>query len=109
MAPPPTRGWTLVALDLKDLERGSPAPAKGWQGLRSLRAPPPTRGWTRCRARPVVAALGSPAHAGMDPPSSTAPPSRSRLPRPRGDGPDAIGHLPQALVAPPPTRGWTVT
>ena len=53
-------------------------------------------------------ARGSPAHAGMDPGRGTAPRSISRLPRPRGDGPELQHQETQYSQAPPPTRGWTV-
>ena len=79
-APPPTRGWTLherLGAPLED-HLGSPAQARG-----------------------------SPAHAGMDLRRSRRWSSRSRLPRPRGDGPQALTQAADVTLAPPPTRGWT--
>ena len=61
-----------------------------------------------CRHHPR-AAEGSPAHAGMDPPSITSSVQQivRGLPRPRGDGPFENIKDPLAPTAPPPTRGWT--
>ena len=50
-------------------------------------ASPHTRGWTRPPPPRHAAALGFPAHAGMDPPSRASSPTCARLPRTRGDGP----------------------
>ena len=52
---------------------------------------------------------GSPAHAGMDRIGRRSTRSRTRLPRPRGDGPVPPGMREWALGAPPPTRGWTLS
>ena len=55
----------------------------------------------------VTAAIGSPAHAGMDLARGGAVMDGWRLPRPRGDGPLGSAVLSAADLAPPPTRGWT--
>ena len=68
---------------------------------------PLTRGWTRRRRPDPCPAAGFPAHAGMDPRTSCAPVSSTRLPRPRGDGPQADALLADLGLASPPTRGWT--
>ncbi len=70
-------------------------------------APPPTRGWTEVRGVHQGAARGSPAHAGMDPVMIGRMSPRTRLPRPRGDGPDPRERHDGREQAPPPTRGWT--
>ena len=51
--------------------------------------------------------LGSPAHAGMDPPGTMNIGTRGRLPRTRGDGPGTMTILASRPMAPPHTRGWT--
>ena len=132
MAPPPTRGWTLLLAVLGGLVDSSPAHAgmdpayrsRVWERLRlprprgdgpdmptfaaiSRAAPPPTRGWTLDRARRTVPICGSPAHAGMDPRRPLGTTSQARLPRPRGDGPNDQARAYAADPAPPPTRGWT--
>jgi hypothetical protein len=115
-APPPTRGWTLCAAAVPRAWDGSPTHAgrdpcaysqaqnsrrlprprgDGPIVLKVLRsrvsAPPPTRGWTPVRVDAVIARLGSPAHAGMDPHGWRDCPASAWLPRPRGDGPTHIG------------------
>ena len=113
LAPPHTRGWTReLVLDLDD-HLGSPAHAgmdpgrrgRAGRGRRLPRtrgdgpvlartvvtdaaAPPHTRGWTLLEPVVVGAGVGSPAHAGMDPPRACPSWRRRRLPRTRGDGPD---------------------
>ena len=68
---------------------------------------PPTRGWTVTRPLCPPAALGFPAHAGMDR-SNGANGIRSRgFPRPRGDGPLTTSPGFGSAVVSPPTRGWT--
>ena len=52
-----------------------------------LPAPPRTRGWTLADAQVPETALGSPAHAGMDPEHGQNPLADGGLPRTRGDGP----------------------
>ena len=111
-APPHTRGWTRCDSSRFCAHRGSPAhagmdrrerrhggppqwlprtrgdgPLDAGADLPVEEAPPHTRGWTRRGHPGARRAAGSPAHAGMDPPS--------RL-------------LRVMLVgAPPHTRGWT--
>ena len=111
-------------------------PAKVAMIAAGAQAPPPTRGWTRSTAPPrhppdgcpanagmdrttegEVAlhgrngqniSRGSPAYAGMDPRSPSRQCPRDWLPRLRGDGPQARHRPLVAIVAPPPTRGWTL-
>ena len=70
-------------------------------------ASPHTRGWTRARSRCARAAGGFPAHAGMDPGLLRRQPSRRRLPRTRGDGPQPRSVDAPRTTASPHTRGWT--
>src|ERR1700730_5437273 len=72
------------------------------------KAPPPTRGWTCDQGLSERRLVGSPAHAGMDPISPSRHAAHSRLPRPRGDGPLKDGGVYREIMAPPPTRGWTL-
>ena len=92
MASPHTRGWTLCWTSLTRTDRGFPAhagmdrgplpPGYGSNRLPRTRgdgpsagngpwsneaASPHTRGWTRLDLMDRAAALGFPAHAGMDP------------------------------------------
>ena len=68
---------------------------------------PPTRGWTHPQSVRERRLIGFPAHAGMDPTSSTPTSLRIRFPRPRGDGPELrLLELRFSMVS-PPTRGWT--
>ncbi len=53
-------------------------------------ASPHTRGWTVFRHVLALQAQGFPAHAGMDPSLATTTTGPGRLPRTRGDGPDAL-------------------
>ena len=70
-------------------------------------ASPHTRGWTPCGPAATPAASGFPAHAGMDPGSTTGSSTGCRLPRTRGDGP--VHQIParRGRPASPHTRGWT--
>ncbi len=111
-APPHTRGSTLIAPEPRSGPVGSPAhagidpsarraPRLGWRLPRtrgdrpcsidhasSIRvAPPHTRGSTFWRSISRPPARGSPAHAGIDPASSSACARSDRLPRTRGDRP----------------------
>ncbi len=70
-------------------------------------SPPRTRGWTHLLPYPLAVAGVSPAHAGMDLLSMTAPYSLEGLPRARGDGPTWLPYLHSAHRSPPRTRGWT--
>ena len=131
-APPHTRGWSLHPQAAIALGFGSPAhagmvprtrrpradtdrlPRTRGDGPLRLRcsgfmpaAPPHTRGWSlRVRARHARPS-GSPAHAGMVPPSDRAPRWRARLPRTRGDGPAPPTGPHRSGWAPPHTRGWS--
>ncbi len=82
-------------------------PVKAAVVRRERRAPPHTRGWTPVKRAPVTSALGSPAHAGMDPTRVTLFRSTARLPRTRGDGPGLLAPGQWNASAPPHTRGWT--
>ena len=82
-------------------------PPRSQAGSQGTRASPHTRGWT---LRPVQEAEdrpGFPAHAGMDRTPSTTRPTRSRLPRTRGDGPSLSSIGASLRTASPHTRGWT--
>ena len=71
-------------------------------------APPHTRGWTLTCEGQGGRQYGSPAHAGMDRRHGGGGSTTSRLPRTRGDGPNAtVGPL-RVNQAPPHTRGWTL-
>ena len=131
-APPPTRGWTRVALAPGGRELGSPAyagmdpyigdcaewarrlprlrgdgPAPPENRGSASQAPPPTRGWTRLDSLLAAGSEGSPAYAGMDPAARAGSRARPGLPRLRGDGPEEPLGEAACAVAPPPTRGWT--
>ena len=111
-SPPPTRGWTRLAVLLDLLDAVSPAyagmdpprPAPWCQRtcLPRLRgdgpgvslgtgqhvaSPPPTRGWTREKVRTLSGPDVSPAYAGMDPARRISACAPRCLPRLRGDGP----------------------
>ena len=113
LAPPHTRGWTPAGGRAPAPARGSPAhagmdprrPKRMWRFSRLPRtrgdgplaavarggdrqAPPHTRGWTVLANAVNVRFIGSPAHAGMDPPSPSTCILACGLPRTRGDGPD---------------------
>ena len=68
---------------------------------------PPTRGWTVTQSPDNSAGAGFPAHAGMDRRPASSAWSRSRFPRPRGDGPTLIQDAFKVDTVSPPTRGWT--
>ena len=110
VAPPHTRGWTWFLLQLPGASEGSPAHAgmdpmmrlsTSWPGgLPRTRgdgptaaqlgglpasAPPHTRGWTPMQPAGEPVAVGSPAHAGMDPSQAHPSCTAHRLPRTRGD------------------------
>ncbi len=133
LAPPRTRGWTEGEPLLIGELHGSPAhagmdrwasassadtpglPRARGDGPRGDRrsglqpvAPPRTRGWTRRVEPPDDPRRGSPAHAGMDPGLLEVMADAWRLPRARGDGPEAVSPPRSAMTAPPRTRGWTV-
>ena len=70
-------------------------------------APPLPRGSTpRCSGRDT-GRNGSPAHAGIDPPSSSPIRALVGLPRSRGDRPDTRCRMSSITSAPPLTRGST--
>ena len=133
-APPPTRGWTRRRRSRPWGDYGSPAYAgmdpkarsavskAAWlprlrgdgpsflHRMRSAgRAPPPTRGWTVELVVRVVGGDGSPAYAGMDPMRGRDVLAAAGLPRLRGDGPEYDYVSDGPILAPPPTRGWTLT
>ena len=104
---PDTESAPVVAAGLPRT-RGD-GPALRWKSRSAGPAPPHTRGWTQPRAPDQALRGGSPAHAGMDPgPSRPRTPS-TRLPRTRGDGPLATADTDLQAVAPPHTRGWTLS
>ena len=130
---PPTRGWTSLGgssslppigfpahagMDLHDQRRrGSftrfprprgdgPCMTADRRGVKPVS--PPTRGWTLLCRRGRLARSGFPAHAGMDPEHSTTKNSRTRFPRPRGDGPSSATERDCSKPVSPPTRGWTL-
>ena len=109
---PPTRGWTCSRIPSPAAWRGFPAhagmdPGIPWSSTATWRFPrprgdgpgygewsdtgtmvsPPTRGWTVLPAARRDPADGFPAHAGMDPPSTSFIARHDWFPRPRGDGP----------------------
>ena len=131
-APPHTRGWTRMPALKRLRGEGSPAHAgmdpgrylPWWMGHRlprtrgdgpptpigagfRPRAPPHTRGWTLGGWPSGGFYIGSPAHAGMDPPPGKRWATTRRLPRTRGDGPRASRPCWTRSMAPPHTRGWT--
>ncbi len=71
------------------------------------KAPPLTRGWTHDLGVTLCIDAGSPAHAGMDPPTHGRSSPRPGLPRSRGDGPGTAPPVDGWSKAPPLTRGWT--
>ena len=132
-APPPTRGSTRGHDGEPRRHRGSPAhagidpggrappmpdpwlprprgdrPLAIWQTSRTLPAPPPTRGSTPKRDAEWTRRAGSPAHAGIDPPSRSGFARAAGLPRPRGDRPSPASPPRAWGPAPPPTRGSTL-
>jgi len=131
MVPPPTRGWPPPEGLSTRRPLGSPAHAgmaprraspscdptrfprprgDGPSGRRSradiYAVPPPTRGWPRDGIGVRVVVNGSPAHAGMAPPSASPTGCTCGFPRPRGDGPTSMGFREAVAAVPPPTRGW---
>ena len=129
---PHTRGWTPAKIRLVALPEGFPAHAgmdprsNGWSSLglrfprtrgdgpRALSPPagaravsPHTRGWTHARPSPAWRGVGFPAHAGMDPISTSTASSPSRFPRTRGDGPVLSTSIRRVPKVSPHTRGWT--
>ena len=129
---PHTRGWTRGRGRLSGNRRGFPAHAGmdphvvGPQGAAG-RIPrtrgdgpvgfvgspgragdsPHTRGWTRIASGSPARRQGFPAHAGMDPESANGGERRGRIPRTRGDGPQAAVSLRGLMGDSPHTRGWT--
>ena len=131
-ASPHTRGWTNPFAYMAQADLGFPAHAgmdhpgddqhEPDRGLPRTRgdgpvgrdlgrgpgeASPHTRGWTRRIAQHHLLALGFPAHAGMDPADPSGNVKLARLPRTRGDGPDAYASDSAWDEASPHTRGWT--
>ena len=129
---PRTRGWTLLSSHGRQFHPGFPAHAgmdpadsHGVSGARrfprargdgplddllkfaDLLVSPRTRGWTRDAAGEKPNLNGFPAHAGMDPRTSSTPGASSRFPRARGDGPWRTKAAKDARMVSPRTRGWT--
>ncbi len=133
-APPHTRGSTAAGLVSGYANAGSPAHAgidprdfrcaRVHHGLPRTRgdrpfggpsvdlqrvAPPHTRGSTVSISRGEPPELGSPAHAGIDPGSTRLFGRALRLPRTRGDRPARTSAALPVKMAPPHTRGSTIT
>ena len=131
-ASPHTRGWTRASDRRRRPDRGFPAhagmdplwallsrveiglprtrgdgPRRIHGVLRTAQASPHTRGWTLDNRGVGHVAVGFPAHAGMDPERPADPARGARLPRTRGDGPQASTHGAASSAASPHTRGWT--
>ena len=131
-APPRTRGCTLHAAEVRSRHQGSPAhagmhpteaaaqesntglprargdaPAGSCSPRASASAPPRTRGCTQLRSLEGALRVGSPAHAGMHPPTRTHGSRCTGLPRARGDAPNQEHCSPDHGRAPPRTRGCT--
>ena len=77
------------------------------RGKSAFPAPPHPRGWTLVADVEHRSEVGSPAPAGMDPPSTSRPWSAPWLPRTRGDGPVITAPDGTFSMAPPHPRGWT--
>ena len=133
LVPPPARGWSRRVVSFPHPPLGSPASAGmvptiasiagGCSGfprqrgdgpfseirrLWALSVPPPARGWSLGERRLRVLAIGSPASAGMVPPTHAAAPAAARFPRQRGDGPCSGTVRVTSLRVPPPARGWSL-
>ncbi len=132
-APPHPRGSTPDAPPSLNLDGGSPAPAgidpmrvipaPSISGLprtrgdrpaldlddhRQPEAPPHPRGSTPIEVRRGAGARGSPAPAGIDPPSGQPADRLARLPRTRGDRPPEDQQSAEVATAPPHPRGSTL-
>ena len=83
-----------------------PAALLGAGGV--FKASPHTRGWTRIVLEQPDRVEGFPAHAGMDPGSTSSRSLSTRLPRTRGDGPWLVQCVCSLRSASPHTRGWTL-
>ncbi len=131
-APPRRRGWTPGRCLADDQRRGSPAQAgmdpstsasparRGWlpraggdgpawadRHAAEAVAPPRRRGWTPAGGGGPRRSRGSPAQAGMDPPTTSPSLRAMRLPRAGGDGPALPTADRHVWRAPPRRRGWT--
>ena len=67
---------------------------------------PPARGWPASAHRDERVPRAFPARAGMARPTTPPPIPRSRVPRPRGDGPLSSRRCAGVSVRSPPARGW---
>ena len=130
--PPPARGWSHCRGGPFVTVRGSPAsagmvpsmsasaspssrfprqrgdgPCRSPWPTRCRPVPPPARGWSLQNDRPDHLARGSPASAGMVPPSRVTPDAGVRFPRQRGDGPETMEAVCEWTEVPPPARGWS--
>ena len=131
-APPHARGWSPSRQDAGLDRQGSPAcagmvPSCSTSARRPARlprmrgdgpdrkavllgdtmAPPHARGWSLISKAPHRRLRGSPACAGMVPRQAARGGLAPRLPRMRGDGPDAILVQGRDAAAPPHARGWS--
>ena len=68
---------------------------------------PHARGWTPDRRQADIDAEGFPARAGMDRRPGASSSRSWRIPRTRGDGPDARGRMSARRTDSPHARGWT--
>ena len=130
--PPRARGWTLsprtegphrsaspASAGMDPGARGAPlgqfrlprergdGPRKRPPPHRRLQPPPRARGWTAVPSRSLLGERASPASAGMDLRQGSQWMSERRLPRERGDGPDARTSRARNAAPPPRARGWT--
>ena len=129
---PHTRGWTDFPLFVRQPAAGFPAhagmdpdhraaarhrpwvprtrgdgPAGGTTININVRGSPHTRGWTLNDRMAITDDEGFPAHAGMDPGSSSSSSPPARVPRTRGDGPATQPWALPRRRGSPHTRGWT--
>src|SRR5258708_1776835 len=100
---PPTPGCTAV-IDCLPHPRGD-GPAVVVAGLGEAESPPPAWGWTRHSPRREIPRRVSPTRVGMDPSPASGMSRRSRLPHPRGDGPDGVVICDGGRQSPPPAWG----
>ena len=101
--------WATNTAEARSLPRPRGDGPHLWAVDRNIsKSPPPTRGWSPDPADLPRRARVSPAHAGMVRRHSSPGRARTRLPRPRGDGPLKPDGRTGTPPSPPPTRGWSV-
>ena len=81
-----------------------------WTGLAEIwdRASPHARGYTRSQSAPCWSGRGFPARAGIHPRRIPVDNAMERLPRTRGDTPDAVTFDAVVSMASPHARGYTL-